>query len=180
MYNSLGSFWVLPHFFLLTPLAETEFTEGPRDTGQSKVSLTNEGVSAVLNRVSCGEAGLGEGMKLPPPTTLRNISWKRWSLKDLVLIQKCVMPAFFFLALFIQLQNKISFAVLENLACELCTQFRSVTRPPASLSQGKEIWILFGLNPVRWENYWVWRAFFLTSLSLSFSSFLKKMQLWCI
>ena len=53
---------------------DREFTEGSRDTGQSKVSLTNEGVSAALNRVSCGEAGLGEGMKSPPPTTLRNIS----------------------------------------------------------------------------------------------------------
>lgn len=104
-------------------------------------------------------------MKLPPPIALRNISWKRWRLKDLVLIQKCVMPAFFFLTLFIQLQNKISFAVLENLACELCAQFRSVTQPPASLSQGKEMWILFGLNPGKWENYWVWRTFFLTSLS---------------
>lgn len=70
------------------------------------------GKCSFYSGVLCGEEG--EGGKLPPPTAFRNISGKRWSLKDLVLIQKCVMPAFFCLTLFIQLRNKISFAMLKN------------------------------------------------------------------
>lgn len=63
------------HIIYVDPIdIDKEFSKGSRDDGKSKVRPTNEGVSAALNRASWGEEALGEGVKLPPPIALRNIS----------------------------------------------------------------------------------------------------------
>lgn len=98
-----------------------------------KANQADKEISAALDRVWRGEEGLEREwiyhLLLHKKRFLREVEFERLGANS----KMC--NASFFLPYFIQLQNKISFALLEDLGCELYTQFRSVTLPPASFPQ---------------------------------------------